>query len=105
MLGMMKSFCERLSIMWVTIVSPPENLQEKYEMLVKLGAVVEDNEVEQKKNASNSSTEAGDDEEKKKKRRRKDKKKKSSEESESGKGKAKEPRVLKELWEKCRKEG
>ena len=57
-------------MMWVTIVSPPEDLQEKYMMLVKLGAVMEDNEVEQKKNASNSSTEAGDDEEKKKKSER-----------------------------------
>ena len=59
--------------MWATIVSPPEDLQEKYATLVKLGAVVEDNEAEQKKNASSSSAEAGDDE-KKKKRRRKEKK-------------------------------
>ena len=91
--------CEQL------LSAPPEDLQEKYVTLVKLGAVVEDNEVEQKKNASSSSAEAGDDEEKKKKRRRKEKKKKSSEESESGEGKAKEPRVPKELWEKRRKEG
>ena len=55
--------------------APPEDLQEKYATLVKLGAVVEDNEAEQKKNASSSSAEAGDDE--KKKRRRKGKKKKS----------------------------
>jgi len=67
--------------------------------------VVEDNEAEQKKNASSSSAEAGDDEEKKKKRRRKEKKKKTTDESESGEGKAKEPRVPKELWEKHRKEG
>ena len=65
----------KLKEMWVTIVSLPEDLQEKYMMLVKLGAVVEDNEAEQKKNASSSSVEAGDDE--KKKRRRKGKKKKS----------------------------
>src|SRR5437667_10978260 len=64
----------KLKEMWATIVSPPEDLQEKYAMLVKLGAVVEDNEAEQKKNASSSSAEAGDDE-KKKKRRRKEKKK------------------------------
>ena len=73
-------------------------------MLVKLGAVVKDNKVEQKKNTSSSSAEATDDEKKKKKRRKKEKKKKSSEESESGKGKAKEPRILKELWEKYYKE-
>ena len=60
----------KLKEMWATIVSPPEDLQEKYATLVKLGAVVEDNEAEQKKNASNSSTEAGDDEEKKKKSER-----------------------------------
>jgi len=66
----------KLKEMWATIVSPPEDLQEKYATLVKLGAVVEDNEAEQKKNASSSSAEAGDDE-KKKKRRRKEKKKKS----------------------------
>ena len=64
----------KLKEMWATIVSPPEDLQEKYPTLVKLGAVVEDNEAEQKKNASSSSAEAGDDE-KKKKRRRKEKKK------------------------------
>src|SRR5947207_10523908 len=91
--------------MWTTIVSSLEDLQEKYVMLVKLGAVVEDNEVEQKKNASSSSAEAEDDEEKKKKRRRKEKKKKTTNKSESGEGKAKEPRVLKELWEKHHKEG
>ena len=73
--------------------------------LVKLEAVVEDNEAEQKKNTSSSSAEAGDDEEKKKKRRRKEKKKKTTDESESGEGKAKEPRVPKELWEKHCKEG
>src|SRR5947207_2486954 len=93
----------KLKEMWVTIISPPEDLQEKYMMLVKLGVVVKDNEVEQKKNTFSSLAEAGDDEEKKK-RERKEKKKKSSEESESGEGKAKEPRVLKELWEKHCKE-
>src|SRR5213078_61974 len=77
----------KLKEMWATIVSPPEDLQEKYLMLVKLGAVVEDNEIEQKKNASSSSAEAGDDEEKKKKRRRKEKKKKTTDESESSEGK------------------
>src|SRR5947207_282531 len=95
----------KLKEMWTTIVSPPEDLQEKYPMLVKLEAVVEDNEAEQKKNASSSSVEAGDDKEKKKKRRRKEKKKKTTDESESGEGKTKEPRVPKEFWEKRCKEG
>ena len=36
-----------------------EGLQEKYVTLVKFGAVVEDNEMEQKKNASNSTAGAG----------------------------------------------
>ena len=65
----------KLKEMWVTIVTP-EDLQEKYTTLVKLGAVVEVNKMEQKKSASSSTAEAGDDE-KKKKRRRKEKKKKS----------------------------
>ena len=86
----------KLKEMWATIVSPPEDLQEKYATLVKLGAVVEDNEAEQKKNASSSSAEAGDDE-KKKKRRRKEKKKKSNEEFESGEGKIKNLDVPKEF--------
>src|SRR5947207_9692835 len=66
----------KLKEMWVTIVSLLEDLQEKYAMLVKLGAVMEDNKMKQKKIASSSSVEAGDNEEKKKKRRRKEKKKK-----------------------------
>ena len=38
---------------------PLEGLQEKYTTLVKFGAIVEDNEMKQKKNASNSTAGAG----------------------------------------------
>ena len=38
---------------------PLKGLQEKYATLVKFGAVVEDNEMEQKKNALNSTAGAG----------------------------------------------
>src|SRR5205814_8698345 len=87
----------KLKEMWATIVSPPEGLQEKYATLVKLGAVAEDNKVEQKKGSSTVGSEEkeGEEKDKKKKQRKRKRKRKSSEESKSSERKAKEPRVPK----------
>jgi hypothetical protein len=47
----------KLKEMWAMIDNPPEDLREKYAKLVKLGAIIEDNEADQKKAASGESGE------------------------------------------------
>ena len=81
----------KMKKMWAVLDNPLEDLRDKYAKLVKLGAVAEDIEADQKRNGTNESGE---------KRAKKARKEKKS----SGEGKPKtDAMVSKEQWEQRRK--